>query len=65
MTPAQREALHWLRSRGGEGVINGFGALVARGQRAPFDLSTWNALRDSGWLEMAQRCVRMVEKETV
>lgn len=65
MTPAQREAFLWLRSRGGEGAINGFGVLVAQGQRAPFALTTWNALRDLGWLEMAQRCVRIVEKETV
>jgi hypothetical protein len=66
VTPAQREALHWLRNHGGEGAINGFGALVADGQRAPFNQNTWRALRELGWLEMyAHRRVRIVEKETV
>lgn len=48
MTPAQREALFWLRQHNGDGVFDKFGVLLAAGERAPFTRSTWNALRDAG-----------------
>ena len=49
MNEAPRAALKWLRDHGGSGV---FGkpatVLLARGEWAPFDRSTWNRLRDAG-----------------
>lgn len=66
MTPAQREALMWLREHNGDGVFDKRGVLLAAGESAPFMRSTWNALRDAGQVEMygGRRC-RVVEKENV
>lgn len=44
LTVAQRSALLWLRNRGGEGVFNNHGVLLAQGELAPVMRSTWNAL---------------------
>lgn len=66
MTPAQREALMWLREHNGDGVFDKHGVLLAAGERAPFTRSTWNALRDLGAVEMygtGRGRVRVAEKE--
>lgn len=51
MTKAQAEARKWLAERGGDGMFDKNGVLLARGELAPFTRSTWNALRDLGLLE--------------
>lgn len=44
-------ALDWLRERGGDGVFDRNGVVLASGERAPFMRSTWNALCDLGIVE--------------
>lgn len=51
LTKAQREALDWLRERGGDGMFNIHGVLLAAGELAPHVRSTWNALEASGLVE--------------
>lgn len=51
MTPAQKNALVWLYEHGADGMFNRHGVLLASGETAPFMRSTWNALRDLGYLE--------------
>lgn len=48
LTDAQRNALKWLAARGGDGMFDNDGVLIAAGERAPFMRSTWNVLRDNG-----------------
>lgn len=59
-TEAQRAALKWLRDRGCEGVFGKRGGvLLAAGDWAPFNRSTWNALKDAGlvyWDSKIRRC---------
>lgn len=45
------QALDWLRKRGGDGMFDKNGVLLASGELAPFMRSTWNALRDLGLVE--------------
>jgi len=52
MTPAQTNALKWLKDHGGDGVFDKNGILLAAGEPCPFMRSTWNALRDAGLVEM-------------
>lgn len=51
MTKAQQAALAWLRERGGDGIFDINGVLLASGETAPVVRSTWNALRDLGLVE--------------
>lgn len=51
LTKAQAAALEWFRERGGDGVLDRHGVLLAAGETAPFTRSTWNGLRDKGLLE--------------
>lgn len=51
MTDAQKKALKWLTERGGDGVFDMNGVLIAEGEAAPFMRSTWNRLRDLGLIE--------------
>lgn len=48
MTAAQKKALKWLAERGGDGIFDKHGVLLAAGESAPFRRVTWNALRDLG-----------------
>lgn len=52
MTPSQKNALKWLQDRGGDGVFDRRGVLLACGESAPFERSTWNKLRDAGLVEI-------------
>lgn len=45
LTQAQRIAVRWLASRGGDGIFDLCGVLLARGERAPVMRLTWNALQ--------------------
>ena len=53
MSRSMVDALRWLRERGGDGVFadRSHQVLYARGEKAPFTRSTWNALRDLGAVE--------------
>jgi hypothetical protein len=44
MTKSQAEALEWLTKRGGDGMFDRNGVLLAAGESAPFMRSTWNKL---------------------
>lgn len=52
MTDSQKKAVEWLRDRGGDGVFDRNGILIACGESAPFTRSTWNALAKLGVVEM-------------
>lgn len=51
-TAAQHKALEWLKERGGDGLFDRQGVLVAAGERAPITRSTWNALIELGLAEI-------------
>ena len=51
MTKAQKAALAWLHERGGDGIFDQHGVLLASGESAPVTRMTWNALRDLGLVE--------------
>lgn len=51
LTPAQTKALRWLEARGGDGVFDIHGVLLAGGELAPVMRSTWNALAAAGRVE--------------
>ena len=52
MTEAQREAIKWLTDRGGDGVFDKNGILLAAGETAPHTRSTWNQLEKMGLVEI-------------
>jgi len=52
MTKSQAEALKWLRERGGDGIFDRCGVLIASGESAPHTRATWNALAKLGLVEM-------------
>lgn len=59
LSERQRAALKWLHDRGGDGVFDKQGVMLAMGERQGIDIngyegfmrSTWNALRDGGYIE--------------
>lgn len=51
MTTAQKAALAWLRNHNGDGCFDVNGVLLAAGELAPVMRSTWNELRDLGFVE--------------
>lgn len=51
LSKPQVEALDWLTKRGGDGMFNMYGLVLAMGQVAPHMRSTWNALRDARKVE--------------
>lgn len=51
LTKAQIEALKWLRDRGGDGIFDDDGVLLAAGESAPHTRSTWNKLNAAGIVE--------------
>ena len=51
LTAAQRDALAWLRARGGDGVFDRRGVALARGETSPVERKTWNALAEAGLVE--------------
>lgn len=51
LSEAQGRALQTLSQCGGEGVIDKFGRLLARGSLLPFDAATWLRLVTFGHLE--------------
>lgn len=51
MTDAQREALIWLRERGGDASIQAGGAVLARGEVSPQAWRTWRSLIANGQIE--------------
>lgn len=50
-TSARMRALRWLWDRGGDGGFDLHGIAFARGETAPFQRGTWNALRSLGLVE--------------
>lgn len=48
MTEAQAAALKWLSDRGGDGVFDKNGCVLAYGETAPVTRATWNALAELG-----------------
>lgn len=53
LTEPQQKALKALHDRGGEGVLDKAGWLVARGERIRFDTITWLRLVTLGMIEPA------------
>lgn len=51
LTEAQRAALRWLKEHNGDGLFDVHGVLVAAGECAPVMRTTWNKLRDAGFVE--------------
>lgn len=51
MTTSQGKALKWLFDRGADGIFDIHGIVIAHGEIAPITRSTWNALRDLGYIE--------------
>jgi hypothetical protein len=51
LTKAQREALDWLKKRGGDGCFDRNGIAFAQGETAPVIRMTWNALAKAGLVE--------------
>lgn len=51
MTKSQEAALKWLYEHNGDGCLDRYGVVLAGGELAPFMRSTWNALRDAGFVE--------------
>lgn len=51
MTDAQAAALKWLTDRGGDGIFDRTGVLLAAGERAPHERKTWNQLGTMGLVE--------------
>lgn len=51
MTKAQTDALKWLQDRGGDGMFDRNGVLLACGESAPHTRGTWNALEKLGLIE--------------
>lgn len=51
MTDAQQQAFKWLKERGGDGLFDKNGVVMAQGELAPIERKTWNALRDLGLIE--------------
>lgn len=50
LTKSQRDALKWLRDRGGDGCFDRNGVAFAQGETAPFTRHTWNGLEAAGFL---------------
>ena len=66
MTQAQLDALRWLHERGSHGVFLKWpyhGTLLASGNMAPFQFSTWMRLKDLGFVSYVKpaRCVDITE----
>lgn len=51
MTKAQADALEWLRKRGGDGIFDRHGVVLAASETAPVVRATWNALAKLGKVE--------------
>ena len=51
LTKAQHDALCWLANRGGDGMFDRNGVVLACGVTAHSTRSTWNTLRDAGLIE--------------
>lgn len=51
LTAPQRRALQWLKDRGGDGIFNRHGVLLAQGEYAPHERVTWNQLGELGLVE--------------
>ena len=66
MTPSEREALKWLKDRGGDGVFaeRNRQVLLARGERSPVMRKTWNSLCRQGLVEAyGNHRLRIVQPE--
>lgn len=63
-TKAQLAALKWLINRNSDGVFDRNNVLMAGGERAPIMRSTWNALRDLGFVELYLNNRRLRVTET-
>lgn len=49
--PPVARALAWLKERGGDGMFDSNGVVLAQGELAPFTRTTWNALASLGHVE--------------
>lgn len=59
MTVAQLAALRWLHRRNGTGLFDKTGVLLAAGERAEVMRSTWNKLRDDGFITIDRKRVNV------
>lgn len=51
LTPDQKKWLDWLRERGGEGVVDRYGRVLAQGERSPTGAQVaWLHLVAKGWI---------------
>lgn len=55
ITPAQWAALKWLNNRGGEGMFNKNGGLLAQGELAGVMRATWDVLADNHLLTFGKQ----------
>jgi hypothetical protein len=51
ITQSQADALKWLKDHNGDGCFDRNGVVLSAGESAPVMRSTWNALRDAGYVE--------------
>jgi len=51
-TAAQHKALEWLKERGGDGMFDRWGKVVAQGERSMALKATWYNLQELGLVEV-------------
>lgn len=62
ITTPQARALRWLYNRSGSGVFEKNNqVVVAQGERSATERKTWNALRDAGLIEVANKRAKITE----
>ena len=61
LSPGQKRALAWLAERGGSGVLDRYGTLVAQGEKCPAAPQTWLRLFLSGHAKAVDGRIVLVE----
>lgn len=62
LTDAMKKALNWLNERGGSGVIDKYGRLLAGGEIATsIDNATWLRLVEAGFLAGGDKRLTVVD----
>lgn len=61
LTEAQRRGLEWFLDHNGTGLFDKNGVLLAAGELGGFTRSTWNALRDFGFITVEKRRVNATD----
>ena len=64
MTDTMRRAIAWLRARGGSGVVDRYGRVLAAGEVAThIDSATWLRLAIEGVLKFEERRLKLSDDE--